>query len=125
MKGKPRAGARKEAANAPAASIAALSASKTKYSISTEKILEFAEYIGNQEMMVKMPKFIWYSYRRAIRTRQKFAARFANEELEAKESNDGHIYFLWVLNRCHEIFHNNLEVQATARLATVTPSNVG
>jgi hypothetical protein len=44
LKGK----ARKEGANVPAPSIAALSASKTKYSITTEKILELAEYIGNR-----------------------------------------------------------------------------
>jgi hypothetical protein len=71
--------ARKEAANAPAASIATLSASKTKYPMSTERILELAEYIGNQKMMATMPKFIWFSYRRAIRTRETFAARYASD----------------------------------------------
>jgi hypothetical protein len=76
-----------------APSIATLSASRLRYTISTET-MELAEYIGDQEMTASMPKFVWYSYRRAIKTRQKYAERYANDELTDRESDDGHIYFL-------------------------------
>ncbi|KAF1838149.1 hypothetical protein BDW02DRAFT_489872, partial [Decorospora gaudefroyi] len=91
--------------------IAALSASKIKYDITTDKTLELAEYVRGQDMVATMPKFVWHSYKRAIKTRERYAARYAKEELTDKKGNDGHAYFLWVLKRCHEIFEKNLKVQ--------------
>ena len=61
-------------------------------------------------MSSTMPKFVWYSYKRAVRTRQAYAERYAQEELSERTSDSGHIYFLWLLRHCHEILEKKVKV---------------
>jgi hypothetical protein len=120
--GRLKGAARKAAAKQPAL-VVDTAVPKKKYSISTEVILELAEFIGQLDMTISMPKFVWYSYKRAVTTREKYAERYATDELTDKESNDGHLYFLWVLKRCREIFEAKVKVQSVARPATQASGN--
>jgi hypothetical protein len=121
--GRLKGAARKAAAKQPAP-LVDIAAPKKKYSINTEVILELAEFIGRLDMTISMPKFVWYSYKRAVKTRQKYAERYATGELTNVESNDGHYYFLWVLKRCREILEAKVKVQSVARPATQAFRNV-
>jgi len=71
-----------------------------------------------------MPKFVWYSYKRAVKTRQAYADRYAQEELSETASGDGHIYFLWLLKYCHKILKNKVSVQAVSRPETAAPAQL-
>jgi hypothetical protein len=51
------------------------------------------------------------------------SVRYASDEVTNRGANDGHVYFLCVLQRCSEIFEGNLKVLSTARPATVKASN--
>ncbi|KAI4704465.1 hypothetical protein J4E81_001531 [Alternaria sp. BMP 2799] len=99
-------------------------ASKTNYVISTEKILDLAKHIADHEETSTMPKFVWYSYKRAVRTRQAYADRYAQEELSETASDDGHIYFLWLLKHCHTILKKKIAVQAVSRPETAAPAQL-
>ncbi|KAI4608052.1 hypothetical protein J4E83_009235 [Alternaria metachromatica] len=99
-------------------------ASKTNYVISTEKILDLANHIADHEETSTMPKFVWYSYKRAVRTRQAYADRYAQEELSKTASDDGHIYFLWLLKHCHTILKKKIAVQAVSRPETAAPAQL-
>ncbi|KAH6883029.1 hypothetical protein BKA58DRAFT_28850 [Alternaria rosae] len=104
--------------------IANSTASKTNYVISTEKILELAKHIANHKETSTMPKFVWYSYKRAVRTRQAYADRYAQDELSETASEDGHIYFLWLLKYCHTILMKKVVVQAVSRSKTAAPAQL-
>jgi len=99
-------------------------ASKTNYVISTEKILDLANHIADHKETSTMPKFVWYSYKRAVRTRQAYADRYAQEELSETASDDGHIYFLWLLKHCHTILKKKIAVQAVSRPETAAPAQL-
>jgi len=71
-----------------------------------------------------MPKFVWYSYKRAVRTRQAYADRYAQEELSDAASNDGHIYFLWLLKYCHTILVKKVKVQAVSKPETANAAQL-
>ena len=104
-------------------SIAGPVVSRAKYDITTDKILELAEYIKNQNMTATMPRFVLLSHKRAVKTRETYAQRYATQELRVKESNDGHIYFLWVLKHCFELIKENIKVQSAGRPTTVTSAS--
>ncbi|KAL1798839.1 hypothetical protein ACET3X_002876 [Alternaria dauci] len=118
LKGKERKQAKEAAASKVASLSASSTASKGKYSISTETILKLATHIAGKDMTSTMPKFVWYSYKRAVRTRQAYADRYAQEELSDRTSDSGHIYFLWLLKYCHEILEKKIKVQSLARPVT-------
>ncbi|KAI4639701.1 hypothetical protein J4E93_009055 [Alternaria ventricosa] len=99
-------------------------ASKTNYIISTEKILDLAKHIADHTETSTMPKFVWYSYKRAVRTRQAYADRYAQEELSDATSNDGHIYFLWLLKHCHKILIKKIAVQAVSKPETANAAQL-
>jgi hypothetical protein len=124
LKGKERKQARQAAASKAPSSIATSTASKTKYEISTETILKLAKHIADHKDTSIMPKFVWYSYKRAVRTRQAYADRYAHEELSETKSNDGHIYFLWLLKYCHKILEKNVKVQSIGRPIAATPAQL-
>ena len=104
-------------------SIAGSIVSKAKYDITTDEILELAEYIKNQNMTATMPRFVLLSHKRAVKLREAYAQRYATEELRIKESNDGHTYFLWVLKQCFELIKENIKVQSAGRPTTVTSAS--
>lgn len=93
-------------------SIAGSVASKIDFHVPTDKILELAQYIKDQNMSVIMPKYILFSYKRAVSTREAYARRYATEELQDQKSNDGHIYFLWVMKHSFEMVKGNMTVQS-------------
>jgi hypothetical protein len=124
LKGKERKQARQAATSKAPSSIATSTASKTKYEISTETILKLAKHIADHKDTSTMPKFVWYSYKRAVRTRQAYADRYAHEELSETKSNDGHVYFLWLLKYCHKILEKNIKVQSVGRPVTATPAQL-
>jgi len=115
LKGKERKQAKETAASKAASSTASLTTSKGRYSISTETILKMARHIAAKKMSSIMPKFVWYSYKRAVRTRQAYAERYAQEELSERTSDSGQIYFLWLLRHCHEILEKKVKVQSVAK----------
>jgi len=97
--------------------------SKAKYDITTDEILELAEYIKNQNMTATMPRFVLLSHKRAVKTREAYAQRYATEELRFKESNDGHTYFLSVLKQCFELIKENIKIQSAGRPTTFTSAS--
>jgi hypothetical protein len=122
LKGKERKQARQ--ATTSTSSIATSSAPKTKYIISTETIPKLAKHIADHKETSTMPKFVWYSCKRAIRTREAYANRYAQEELSDTTSNDGHTYFLGLLKYCHETLKAKIRVQAVGRTTNATPSQL-
>ncbi|CAN9252167.1 unnamed protein product [Alternaria alternata] len=124
LKGKERKQAKETAASKAASSTASLTTSKGKYSISTETILKMARHIAAKKMSSTMPKFVWYSYKRAVRTRQAYAERYAQEELSERTSDSGHIYFLWLLRHCHEILEKKVKVQSVAKPVTAKSADL-
>lgn len=85
-------------------------------------------------MTVTMPQFIWNSHSKCSYTTHSSAStntaihsalsesasstpRSAREELNGNRSNNGHVYFLWVLKRCHEIFEDRVQIVKVSRPA--------
>jgi hypothetical protein len=124
LKGKERKQAKQAAANKATSSTAASTTSKGKYSISTETILKLARHIAKKEMTSTMPKFVYHSHKRAVRTRQAYASRYAQEELSEETSGNGHIYFLWLLKHCQKILEPKIKVTSVARPTTPKPADL-
>jgi hypothetical protein len=122
LKGKERKQARQ--ATTSTSSIATSSAPKAKYIISTETIPKLAKHIADHKETSTIPKFVWYSCKRAIRTREAYANRYAQEELSDTTSNNGHTYFLGLLKYCHETLKAKIRVQAVGRTTTATPAQL-
>lgn len=122
-KGKARKTAQVSEFTEAAPSIATMASSKAKYPITTTQILKLAEYIGHQKRTVTMPKFVQLSWKRAVATREKYAESYAKEECVDQVANDGHIYFLWVLRRCHEILKDKVKAPNSKLPATVEPAS--
>jgi hypothetical protein len=83
-----------------------------------------ARHIAAKKMSSTMPKFVWYSYKRAVRTRQTYAERYVQEELSERTSDSGHIYFLWLLRHCHEILEKKVKVQSVAKPVTAKSADL-
>lgn len=69
------------------------------------------------------PSFVLHNtdqllYQRAVKVREQYAQRYAQEELASQQSNDGHAYFLEVLRRCLKAIESKINVQAVARSAS-------
>lgn len=87
------------------------------YPITTERILELARFIAQQEGTIPMAPIVWHSYKRAVKLREKYVKQYAKDELSDQTDNNGHAHFIWVLKKCAEALNTSVKVSPVTRNA--------
>ncbi|KAG9386077.1 hypothetical protein A1F94_002827 [Pyrenophora tritici-repentis] len=90
--------------------------------VSTEEILRQGQYLQDLGVTIVMLSNVWCSFREAVRGRQKYADKFAQEQPE-HQGNAGHVYFLDVLRRVTEMLSEVIQVQRISSSQNETQEN--
>jgi hypothetical protein len=85
-----------------------------RYLISTEEIQKQARFIANLDSMLTMPRIVWRCYKNCLKTRERYAERFAEDDSAGQLDNEGHRYFNWVLADAHELLKDRVRVRPVA-----------
>ncbi|RMZ70610.1 CFEM domain-containing [Pyrenophora seminiperda CCB06] len=85
----------------------------TTYEVTTEEIIRQARYLQNLGASIVMSRNAWRAFKEAVRGRQQYAEKFAQEQPQHK-GNAGHIYFLDILRRVADMLSGIVQVHKTS-----------
>jgi hypothetical protein len=95
-----------------------------KYLVTTQEILDEVHLLSKVPDTLIMAPAVKRSFRRAVYSRKRYSVRYATENIEAVAANDGHVYFIYVLEESARLLTAIVSVQAVAKAIPDTgPTN--
>lgn len=92
---------------------------KIKYTITTKDVLAQAQAVAGR---VELPQFVRKILQRAIHARQRCADWFQASKVENQYSNEGHRYFISILEQTLSILDKRKNEKASEKTADLTPN---
>jgi hypothetical protein len=98
-----------------AASIKVKNLAAGRFEISTEEILQAAEYLAALDIKFTMPQNVHRSYKSALAMRIGYNKRYENDPHSDPRSNEGHRWFISIMEDVHEQLRNCVRVQPSSK----------
>jgi hypothetical protein len=98
-----------------AASIKVKNLAPGRFEISTEEILQAAEYLAALDIKFTMPQNVHRSYKSALAMRIRYNKRYENDPNSDPRSNEGHRWFISIMEDVHEQLRNCVRVQPSSK----------